>query len=98
MELIDAGADVVATDLSAGMVAAAGQRIDRYRPNSSAQTLVVSAEETGLPDAAFDLVVGKWIVHHVDVEAVARESARVLRAGGLAAFIENSAMNPVLRI
>jgi ubiquinone/menaquinone biosynthesis C-methylase UbiE len=98
MQLIDAGADVVAIDLSEGMVEAARQRIERHRPMSDARVLVASVEETSFADASYDLVVGKWIIHHVDVEAVAREAARVLRPGGRAAFIENSAMNPVLRL
>jgi SAM-dependent methyltransferase len=98
MQLIDAGAKVVATDLSPGMVQAARQRIARHRPHAEARMVTASAEGSSLEDESFDLVVGKWIIHHVDVDAALRETARVLRPGGTAAFIENSGMNPVLRL
>lgn len=97
MQLIDAGAHVVATDLSPGMVDAARRRIARHRPNASARVVSASAEDIPFQDRSFDLVVGKWIIHHVDVAAALQETARVLRPGGTAAFIENSGMNAVLR-
>ena len=97
MQLIDAGANVVATDLSPGMVAAAQARIARHRPRSTARVLTASAEQSDFADETFDVVLGKWIIHHVNVTAALREAVRVLRPGGTAAFIENSAMNPVLR-
>ena len=60
--------------------------------------LVAEAERTGLPDESFDLAVGKWVLHHVDVAAAAAELRRVLRPGGRAAFFENQDRNPVLRL
>lgn len=98
MQLVDAGAKVIGTDLSPGMVAAARERIARHRPGAHAQVLVGSAERCEFADASFDFVVGKWIIHHVDIPSALEETVRVLRPGGTAAFIENSSMNPVLRI
>ena len=60
--------------------------------------LVAEAERTGLPDGSFDLAVGKWVLHHVDVAAAAAELRRVLRPGGRAVFFENHDRNPVLRL
>jgi SAM-dependent methyltransferase len=63
-----------------------------------ASFVVAPAEETGLPTASFDLVVGKWVLHHVDVAAAAREVHRLLRPGGRAVFFENQDRNPLLRL
>jgi ubiquinone/menaquinone biosynthesis C-methylase UbiE len=60
--------------------------------------VVAPAEETGLPDASFDVVVGKWVLHHVDVAAAAAEAHRLLAPGGRAVFFENQARNPLLRL
>ena len=43
-------------------------------------------------------MAGKWILHHADVPAAAREVARVLKPGGRAAFFENQGRNPLLRL
>jgi SAM-dependent methyltransferase len=60
--------------------------------------LVATAESTGLPDEAFDLVAGKAVLHHLDVAPAAREIRRVLRPGGRAVFFENQDRNPLLRL
>jgi SAM-dependent methyltransferase len=48
--------------------------------------------------AAFDRIVGRFALHHVDVAAVAPILAGLLRQGGVAAFIETMDSNPVLRV
>jgi SAM-dependent methyltransferase len=63
-----------------------------------AKFVVGPAEETGLPDASFDLVVGKWVLHHLDVADAAAEVHRLLRPGGRAVFFENQDRNPLLRL
>jgi SAM-dependent methyltransferase len=65
---------------------------------AGASFVVAPAEETGLPDASFDLVVGKWVLHHVDVAAAAAETHRLLAPGGRAVFFENQDQNPLLRL
>lgn len=91
-----AGARTTAIDLSAGMVEVARQRLEHFAPNSQTQFLVGPAEEMPIPDKSFDLIVGRFILHHLDVEQAARECARVLAPGGVAIFIENSGRNPLL--
>jgi ubiquinone/menaquinone biosynthesis C-methylase UbiE len=92
VELLRRGARLTAIDVSPGMVALARSRAP------GATLAVAPAEETGLPDESFDLVVGKWVLHHVDVTAAAAEARRVLRPGGRAVFFENQDRNPVLRL
>ena len=91
VELVRRGAELTALDVSPAMVELARDRVD-------ATFLVAPAERTGLPDEAFDLAVGKWVLHHVDVPAAAAELRRVLRPGGRAVFFENQDRNPVLRL
>jgi SAM-dependent methyltransferase len=97
LELLRAGADLVALDLSPAMVELARARAERFRPGASARFVVAPVEETGLDDGSFDRAVGKWILHHADVGGAARELARLLRPGARAAFFENQGRNPLLR-
>jgi ubiquinone/menaquinone biosynthesis C-methylase UbiE len=89
-ELVRRGAELTALDVSPALVELARRRVD-------ATFLVAPAERTGLPDEAFDMVVGKWVLHHLEVPAAAAEIRRVLRPGGRAAFFENQDRNPLLR-
>jgi len=88
----------VALDLSPAMVRLARERAERLRPEAPGRFLVAPVEDTGLEAASFDRIVGKWILHHVDVGAAAREAARLLRPGGRGAFFENQDRNPLLRL
>lgn len=54
-------------------------------------------ERLPFPDATFDAVVGKSILHHVDVGAAMQEIKRVMKPGARAVFIENQLTNPLLR-
>lgn len=46
---------------------------------------------------AFDVAVGMFVLHHVDLATASIELARVLAPGGRASFIETWQQNPVLR-
>jgi SAM-dependent methyltransferase len=74
--LLDAGADVVATDRGPRMLA----RLHEVHP--SAEVAVARAEALPFADGSFDGVCGAQMWHWVDVDAAAREVARVLRPGG----------------
>jgi ubiquinone/menaquinone biosynthesis C-methylase UbiE len=93
LELLRRGARLTALDVSPRMV-----EVARARAGGRGTFVVAPAEETALPDESFDRVVGKWVLHHVDVAAAARETRRLLRPGGRAAFFENQDRNPVLRM
>jgi SAM-dependent methyltransferase len=96
--LLDAGARVTALDISPAMVELARGRLARYRPGAHADLVVAPAETTGLPDASFDVIVGKFILHHVDLKRAVDELVRLLRPGGRGVFVETSAFNPVLAL
>ncbi len=96
--LVDGGARVTAVDASAGQVASAGRLLARHRRGAEVRFLEAPAEETGLPSASFDVIVGKWILHHLDVRRAVPEVARLLKPGGRAVFYENQDRNPLLAV
>jgi ubiquinone/menaquinone biosynthesis C-methylase UbiE len=98
LELLKRGADVTGLDISPGMVELARQRIGLHLPGREGTLVAGNAEATGLRDGSFDVIVGKWILHHVAVDAACRELRRLLRSGGTALFIENQSTNPLLRL
>jgi len=97
LALLERGARLTALDLSPGMVAVARARAERFAPGAPARFIAAGAERTGLEDGAFDVVVGKWVLHHLDLGPAAAELRRVLCPGGRAVFAETSGLNPVLR-
>jgi ubiquinone/menaquinone biosynthesis C-methylase UbiE len=59
----------------------------------------MDAENLQYPDASFDIVIGKAVLHHtIKYPATASELKRVLKPGGVAIFKENIGNNPLLRL
>ena len=98
LELLRRGAQLTALDLSPAMAELAAARARRFRPDIPGRFVSAAAEDTGLPAGSFDRVVGRWVLHHVDVPRAARELRRLLAPGGRAAFFENQERNPLLRL
>jgi len=96
LALLARGAAVTGLDLSAGMVEIARRRVELYANGRAAMFLARPVERTGLRSESFDVIVGRWILHHVDLRPAAPELARLLAPGGRAVFLENSGANPVL--
>ena len=75
------GAKVTGIDIGAGVVEAAGQLA--RRANLDIEFAVGDAEQTGLPDASFDVITSTFGVMFASrPEAVAKELARLCRPGG----------------
>lgn len=96
LALLARGAEVTGLDLSAGMLKVANERVKLYAGARAATFVAAPVERTGLPAEGFDVIVGRWILHHVDLGPAAAELARILAPGGRAVFLENSGANPVL--
>ncbi len=79
---------VVAYDLSEAMVATVRSEAAR-RGLGNLEARQGSAERLDYPDAAFDIVVSRYSIHHWhDAVAGLKEARRVLKPGGLAVFMD----------
>ena len=81
---------VYGVDLSETAVAAA-----RARGLANATFEAADAHRLPWPDQSFDVVVGRAILHHLDLQAATRELTRVLRPGGELFFVEPLYHNPL---
>ncbi len=94
--LAEAGAEVTAVDVSPVSIEVAEQRFAAAGLAGRVKFLVGNADRLDLPDSSFDIIAGKWILHHVQLETAMPELRRVLRVGGRGVFVETSGLNPVL--
>lgn len=88
--LLERGARVTGFDISVARLLDARQRAPQ------AGLLSCAAEMLPFPDATFDALLGKQILHHLDLHVAIPEIARVLRPGGRAVFLEPLIHNPIL--
>ena len=97
-QLVDRGADVVALDISPGMVEVARRRLERFRPAAGVRFVAAPIEASDLDPESFDLIVGKWVLHHLDLHEGTDAINGLLKPGGRGVFFENHAGNPLLRL
>lgn len=91
------GAHVVATDLSAGMLDVVRQVAQLH--GVAVETRVASADDLSqFDDDSFDVLYAANLLHHVDIGPCLDEVRRVLKPGGLAAFWDPVAHNPVINV
>lgn len=88
------GAEVIATDISSGMLLLA-RRVGREH-EVTFSTAVTDAAALPWADGSFDFVYAANLLHHVDIEACLQEVHRVLKPGGRAAFWDPVRYNPVI--
>jgi ubiquinone/menaquinone biosynthesis C-methylase UbiE len=97
LHLLKHGSHVTALDLSAGMIDVVRRRAQRLPgENQRLTTVAAPLEQSDLPAAGFDLILGKFILHHIDIASGAHELLRLLAPGGRAIFIENAGDNALL--
>lgn len=90
------GADVVASDLSHGMLEVALKLAEK-----NGVKVAVSkspADQIDFPNDTFDIVYAANLLHHVDMEKCLREIHRVLKPGGRLYSWDPLAHNPVINI
>ncbi len=91
------GAKVVATDLSPKMLNVVHEVASLH--GTSLETKVCSAEDLSIfPSDSFDIVYAANLLHHVNIEKCLDEVKRVLRPGGMAAFWDPVAHNPIINV
>lgn len=59
---------------------------------------VMDVHNMNFEDNYFDLVIGRGIIHHLDLEVSLTEIKRVLKVGGEAVFFEPLGANPLLKV
>lgn len=83
-------------DISGENIRIATKNAERDKMDDRVFFRRLAAEDIDYPDGAFDVVIGKAILHHTDLEKTAAQLNRVLSPGGVACFLEPLAHNPFL--
>ena len=94
--LAKSGAYVTSFDLSTMSTMVTRQRSRLNNVESNIQLSVAAGERLPYADDSFDVVFGRAILHHLDVDLGWMEIGRVLKPGGKAVFVEPMGMNPLL--
>lgn len=90
------GAYIKGFDISSEMVKVARVNAEKNHVNGKCSFLCSSFENLPYRDISFDLAMGAYILHHVNIERAVKELHRVLKPGGKAVFIETWGKNPLL--
>jgi ubiquinone/menaquinone biosynthesis C-methylase UbiE len=79
-----------------------GQRIPGSQQGTSSNSRITliqaNAEQLPFKEETFDRIFAQTMLMHTDFIQVARESARILRPGGIAVFMEPLRLNPLLYV
>ncbi|MDY6938280.1 MAG: class I SAM-dependent methyltransferase [Cyanobacteriota bacterium] len=87
----------VGLDLSPYMLAVAKKRDEK---GEIAEWRHGKAEDTGFPDASFDIVTLQFVIHELPRHAtrgIFQEVRRILRPGGVMAIVDNNPKSPVIQ-
>lgn len=95
--LAKCGAHVTTFDLSRVSVEVTRRRAEIDGVADRITATVAAGEDLPYADESFDIVVGKAILHHLNVELAAPHLHRVLKRNGKASFAEPMGVNPLLR-
>jgi ubiquinone/menaquinone biosynthesis C-methylase UbiE len=63
-----------------------------------AKLIVADAHQLAFKDGQFDLILGRGILHHLDISISLAEIKRILTRAGIAVFIEPLGINPVISL
>jgi SAM-dependent methyltransferase len=91
------GAEVTAFDLSRNSVLTTRRRAVLNDVDEQIALVVAAGEALSVADESFDVLFGKAILHHLDLNLGSDQLFRVLKTGGKAVFVEPMGMNPVLK-
>ncbi len=90
------GAQVVGVDVSPGSIVRANELVDSLGLDVEFRVAVL--DEPPVPaDEKYDILLGRFALHHLDLDHYLPMLSATLVPGGTAAFIETMATNPLLR-
>lgn len=92
------GANVVAIDISKGMIDATKKLAKKYKVEKKITYHQMDAEKLTFKDNSFDGIAGCNILHHVNIKKSIKEVKRVLKKNGVAVFSEPLIYNPVINV
>jgi len=95
--LTQRGAHVWAIDISEDLLRLGQRRLSTSGRDGEATFIAASAHDMPFPDSSIDVVFGMAILHHLDLDLVAKEVRRVLKPGGRAIFKEPVRNSAVIR-
>lgn len=97
-EFVKKGAKVIAIDISPASINILYKACKREGLWKSVTPLVMDCESLGFGDESIDIVFGRSIVHHLDVDTSLREISRVLKPTGKFTVLEPLGMNPLINL
>lgn len=97
-ELARRGARVTGFDISHRRLWDARTSLDRTMLGQRIDLVQSSAEQLPFANGAFDAILGKQILHHLQLDIAMAELARVLKPGGRAVFLEPLIHNAILEL
>jgi SAM-dependent methyltransferase len=97
VELRRGGAQVSSIDISTVAIAQSRQWTQSKNIHDI-EFLTMNAESLAFANRSFDLICGTGILHHLNLEQSYAEVARVLRPGGVGAFLEPLGHNPIINM
>lgn len=92
------GAGIVAIDVSIRSVELARERLVAAGFGDRIFGVVADAAALPFRDASLDISFSRFTIAHIDIAAMGRELARVLKPGGRALMFEPLAGNPLVRL
>lgn len=98
LQLAQAGADITGIDISDVSIDIANKKAQKTASAAKPLFLVMDAENLKFPENSFDYIVCTGVLHHLDLQKVYPELARVLKPGGEIICNEPLAYNPVFQL
>lgn len=86
---------IVALDISPKILKVAK---NKCKDSKNISFICKSVYETKLKEKSFDIIVGYYILHHIDISKFVKEASRVLKSGGLVYLYEPNILNPIVYI
>jgi ubiquinone/menaquinone biosynthesis C-methylase UbiE len=90
------GANVTGIDISEQAIYQAKQKAKKE--NLHINFIVANAENTGLNDKEFDIIIGNGIIHHLDLNNAYRELSRLIKNNGKIILLEPLGHNPFINL
>jgi ubiquinone/menaquinone biosynthesis C-methylase UbiE len=97
---VQAGATILACDISYGMAQLASSRLQDMSKAMGCITSCqqMAAEEMGYASSSIDIIFGLSVLHHLEILLAIQEIKRVLKPGGRAIFVEPLNHNPMANL